>query len=74
LKYRSGIPQRYLSARTPEEKKSKASSDHPRKLAATTCFCSLAQPDNAAIAIRSASNEMKAANSHPADHWIVVQQ
>src|ERR1700742_1248056 len=32
-------------------KKSKASSVHPRKLAATTCFCSLDQPERAAIAM-----------------------
>jgi hypothetical protein len=36
-------------------KKSKASSDQPRKLAATTCFCSLVQPDNAEIVIEFAS-------------------
>jgi hypothetical protein len=32
-------------------KKSKASSAQPRKLAATTCFGSLVQPDSAAIGI-----------------------
>jgi hypothetical protein len=36
-------------------KKSKASSDQPRKLAATTCFCSLVHPDNAAGIIISGS-------------------
>src|SRR5271154_4695537 len=33
------------------KKKSKASSDQPRKLAATTCFCALFHPDNAETAI-----------------------
>jgi hypothetical protein len=32
-------------------KKSKASSIQPRKLATTTCFCSVVQPESAAIAI-----------------------
>ena len=40
-------------------KKSNASSDQPRKLAATTCFCSLVQPDNAAMAIGVASNGVR---------------
>jgi hypothetical protein len=35
-------------------KKSKASSVQPRKLAATTCFCSLVQPESAAKAIGNA--------------------
>ena len=34
-----------------QRKQSKASSAQPRKLAATTCFCSLVQPDPAAIGI-----------------------
>jgi len=48
-----------------QKKKSKASSDHPRKFAATTCFCSLVQPDNAAIAIKSASKDVGANISYP---------
>src|SRR5271166_3097489 len=32
-------------------KKSKASSVHPKKLAATTCFCALVQPESAAMAM-----------------------
>ena len=39
-----------LSTNT-SRKKSKASSDHPRKLAATTCLCSLVQPESAAMRI-----------------------
>src|SRR5580692_12724486 len=57
-------------------KKSKASSDHPRKLATTTCFCSLVHPDNAAIAIPFASN-MQGSALHPHDlvhrHHVVVE-
>src|SRR5580692_5146180 len=45
-------------------KKSNASSDHPRKLAATTCFCSLVQPDNAAIAMTNAPTEDEASMFH----------
>ena len=52
-------------------KKSKASSDHPRKLAATTCFCSLVQPDSAAIAMRYASSEGKTSDVSERS-WIVV--
>src|SRR6202140_2168106 len=55
-------------------KKSKASSDQPRKLAATTCFCSLVQPDNAEIAIEFASSDVKTIVSYLADHWFVVRR
>src|ERR1700744_4670954 len=55
-------------------KKSKASSDHPRKLAATTCFCSLVQPDNAAIAMRYAPNKEKPANSYVVDHHVMPRR
>lgn len=41
---------------------STASSDQPRKLAATTCFCSLVQPDTAAMTMRTASNNREATN------------
>src|ERR1700761_245293 len=54
-------------------KKSKASSDHPRKLAATTCFCSLVQPDNAAIAIGYAP-KMKGHKFRLRDHWIGLRR
>jgi hypothetical protein len=45
-------------------KKSKASSDHPRKVATTTCFCALVQPERGEIGMNLLMDYEEAKDGH----------